>query len=342
MKINVRTGVIGAGRIGRLHSRHLSRNIETADIQAVSDIFETAAQSCASELGIAKVYTDYRRVLDDPEIDAVIICSSTDTHAEIISAAAEAGKHIFCEKPIAFDLAAIASALEAVKKAGVILQIGFNRRFDANYRRIHDQIRDGVIGEPHILHIFSRDPSPPPIAYIKVSGGIFLDMMIHDFDMARFLTGSEMEEVYTLGAVRIDPGIGEAGDIDTALVSIKFRNGVIGTIDNSRRAVYGYDQRVEVFGSGGMTRSDNNYANSVQTSTGKNISRDLPLNFFMDRYIDSYIAEMKSFIDTVSDGGSPEVSGIDGKLPVMMGLAAKKSLDEHRPVKLEEIGAIPL
>jgi len=337
MSEKLKVGIIGAGRIGRLHADHLSRRIETAELTAVSDVYEDAAKACAEELGIRNTYTDYRRILEDRDIEAVVICSSTDTHAGIIMDAASAGKHIFCEKPIALDLNALDAALKAADRAGVVLQIGFNRRFDTNYHRIREHIVQGDIGDLHFLHLFSRDPAPPPIEYVRISGGIFLDMMIHDFDMARFLSGSEVEEVYTLGAVRIDESIGEAGDVDTALVSLKFRNGVIGTIDNSRKAVYGYDQRVEVFGSKGMAMSGNNYPNSVFLCNGHECRRDLPLNFFMDRYIDSYIEEMRVFIDTLQNGGISQVDGNDGRMPVVMGKAAGKSLQEHRPVRIEEI-----
>ena len=255
----------------------------------------------------------------------------------MIAEAAASGKHIFCEKPVALDLAAIDWALEAVRKAGVKLQIGFNRRFDSNYHRVWELIREGRLGDPHILRITSRDPSPPPIAYVKVSGGIFLDMMIHDFDMARFLIGSEVDEVYTLAAVRVDPAIGQAGDFDTAVVSLKFENGVIGTIDNSRQAVFGYDQRVEVFGSKGMAQSSNNTANNVIYSGAQAVSQDLPLRFFMDRYIESYVREMAEFIRCVAEDREPPVTGLDGKMPVMIGKAARLSLDLHRPVKVSEI-----
>jgi len=337
MERKLNAGIIGAGRIGRLHARHLNTRIANIRVKAVSDVIVKAAEECAAELGIPEYYSDYRQILEDPQIDMVFICSSTDTHAAIMEAAARAGKHIFCEKPIALDLDKIDRALEVVQKSGVKLQIGFNRRFDSNYRRIRDLIAAGELGEPHILKITSRDPAPPPIEYVKVSGGIFLDMMIHDFDMARFLIGDEVEEVYASGAVKVDPKIGEAGDVDTALVTLTFKNGVIGSIDNSRRAVYGYDQRAEVFGSRGMARSANNTPNRVQLSGPERVSEDLPLNFFMERYVDSYIEEVTQFVQCVKEDIPSPVSGKDGKYPVVMGLAAKKSLAEHRPVKLTEI-----
>ena len=337
MSSRVNVGLIGAGRIGRLHAEHLAFRIPQASLLAVSDIVLESAQSCAAELGIPTATQDHRAIMEDPDIDAVIICSSTDTHARMIEEAAAAGKHIFCEKPIDFDLARIDRALAAVEEAGVKLQIGFNRRFDPNFRRVREMVAAGEIGEPHILRITSRDPQPPPIEYVKVSGGIFLDMTIHDFDMARYLMDSEVEEVYAAGGVMVDPAIGDAGDIDTAVITLRFENGVIGTIDNSRQAVYGYDQRVEVFGSGGSVSADNNYPNSTVVSDAQSVHRDLPLNFFVERYIDSYIAEMKAFVECVRKDLTPPVTGIDGRVPVVMGYAARKSCKENRPVSLSEI-----
>jgi len=330
-------GIIGAGRIGRLHAGHLAFRIPQAEVMIVSDIILEAAQKCAAELGIPMATQDHRAVMENPDIEAVIICSSTDTHTQMIEEAAAAGKHIFCEKPIDFDLARIDRALVAVEKAGVKLQVGFNRRFDPSFRRVQELVATGKVGKPHILRITSRDPAPPPIEYVKVSGGIFLDMTIHDFDMARYLIGSEVEEVYTAGGVMVDPEIGEAGDIDTTIITLRFENDVIGTIDNSRQAIYGYDQRVEVFGSGGCVNADNNYPNTAIISDAQRVHRDLPLNFFMERYIDSYIAEMEAFIECVQQDQTPPVTGIDGRIPVVMGYAARKSYEENRPVRLSEI-----
>ncbi|MEA3351055.1 MAG: inositol 2-dehydrogenase [Chloroflexota bacterium] len=334
-KINV--GLIGAGRIGRVHAEHLAYRIPEANLVAISDIFVEAAEKLASDFQIPAAYKHHRRIMEDDSIEAVIICSSTDTHAQMIAEAAAVGKHIFCEKPIDHDLGKIDRVLAAVEQAGVKLQVGFNRRFDPNFRRVQESIASGSIGDPHILRITSRDPSPPPIEYIKVSGGIFLDMTIHDFDMARFLIGSEVDEIYVAGGVMVDPDIGKAGDIDTAIITLRFENGVIGSIDNSRQAVYGYDQRVEVFGSGGCITADNNYPNTTLISDAQRVHRDLPLNFFMDRYIESYIAEMKAFVQCVWKDETPLVTGVDGRIPVVMGYAAKKSYAENRPVKLSEV-----
>jgi myo-inositol 2-dehydrogenase/D-chiro-inositol 1-dehydrogenase len=330
-------GLIGAGRIGRVHAEHLAFRIPEANLVAVSDIYEQAAQRLAAEYQIPAAYADHRRIMEDETIQAVVICSSTDTHAQFIKEAARAGKHVFCEKPIDHDLAKIDRVLAAVDRAGVKLQIGFNRRFDPNFRRVREIVASGDIGEPHILRITSRDPAPPPIEYVKVSGGIFLDMTIHDFDMARFLIGSEVEEIFAAGGVMVDPAIGEAGDIDTTITTLRFENGVIGTIDNSRQAVYGYDQRVEVFGSGGCATADNNFPNTTVVSDARRVHCDLPLNFFMDRYVESYIAEMIEFVECVLHDKTPPVTGVDGRIPVVMGYAAKKSYEENRPVKLREI-----
>ncbi|MGA9347765.1 MAG: inositol 2-dehydrogenase [Anaerolineae bacterium] len=338
MSKRVNVGVIGAGRIGKLHAEHLAYRIPDANIIIIADIRIEAAERCAAEFGIPSAVKDHREIMENPDIEAVIICSSTDTHAQMIEEAAAAGKHIFCEKPIDFDLARIDRALEVVDKAGVKLQVGFNRRFDPNFKRVREMVAAGKIGTPHILRITSRDPGPPPIEYIKVSGGIFLDMTIHDFDMARYLIGSEVSEIYAAGGVMVDPKIGEAGDIDTAVITLRFADGVIGTIDNSRRAVYGYDQRVEVFGSKGMVAVSNNTPDTAVHSNAEGVHSSLPLFFFVERYTDSYIAEMRAFIECIQQDKTPPVTGIDGRIPVVMGYAARKSYEENRPVKLSEIG----
>ncbi|MDZ4159316.1 MAG: inositol 2-dehydrogenase [Anaerolineaceae bacterium] len=333
----INIGIIGAGRIGQVHAENLTFRIPSANPLVIADIDLKAAKSVAEKCRIPKSVQDYHELLSDPEIQAVLICSSTDTHACIVGEAAAAGKHIFCEKPIDHTLAKIDQALAAVQKAGVKLQVGFNRRFDPNFARVRRAMVNGEIGEPHLLHITSRDPAPPPVEYIKVSGGIFLDMTIHDFDMARYLIGSEVTEVYTSGGVRVDPAIGAAGDLDTALIVLKFENGAIGTIDNCRKAVYGYDQRVELFGSLGAIETANNFPNAATISLSHSICRDLPLNFFMDRYTESFVLEMQAFVDSIVNDTPPPVSGIDGRIPVIMALAARKSYDENRPVKLAEI-----
>jgi len=337
MTENVKVGIIGAGRIGSLHAEHLVTRIPRAEVVAISDVRKEMAESCAARLSIPEVFADPAPLLQDPDIDAVLICSSTNTHAALVEAAAAAGKHIFCEKPIDLDLARVDRVLAAVEQAGVKFMVGFNRRFDHNFRRVRDLVAAGAIGTPQILHIISRDPAPPPIEYVKVSGGIFLDMTIHDFDMARYLMSSEVEEVYVTGGVMVDPAIGEAGDIDTTVIMLRFENGAIGTIDNSRRAVYGYDQRVEVFGSGGAVRTENDYPSTAVVSDGQSIHTDLPLNFFMDRYTESYVTELQAFIDYVLGGSQPPATGQDGRMAIAMGYAAQKSYAEHRPVALTEV-----
>jgi myo-inositol 2-dehydrogenase/D-chiro-inositol 1-dehydrogenase len=334
----VNIGVIGAGRIGRVHAEHLAHRIPEANVVAIADVAIEAARQCAADLQIPAAFADHRAILNHPEIEAVVICSSTDTHARFIEEAAGAGKHIFCEKPIDYDLKKIDRSLEAVNQAGVKLQIGFNRRFDPGFKRARDMVAEGKIGRPHIVHIISRDPAPPPVEYVKVSGGIFLDMTIHDFDMARYLIGSEVEEVYAVGGVMVDPRIGQAGDLDTVLVTLRYANGALGSIDNCRRAVYGYDQRIEVFGSeGGIVVANRTPDNAVYSnSTG--VHSALPLYFFIERYSEAFVAEMREFIACILEDKPPPATGIDGRIPVVMGLAAGKSYRENRPVKLSEIG----
>lgn len=334
----INVGVIGAGRIGKVHAENLAHRIPETNVVALADVNLAAAQETGERLDIPRVSADYRDVINAPDIQAVVICSATDTHTQMIMEAARAGKHIFCEKPVDLSLKKIDEALAVVAETGVKLQIGFNRRFDPNFRRVRQAVEQGEVGQPFRLHIVSRDPGPPPISYIKVSGGIFLDMTIHDFDMARFLIGSDVEEVYTVAGVKVDPAIGEAGDVDTAVILLKFANGVIGTIDNCRRSGYGYDQRAEVFGSGGSIAIDNNYANSAVISSAQSIHRDLPLHFFVERYMESYRLEMLAFVDAVLRDEPIPVTGADGRVPVVMGLAARKSYDENRPVRLSEIG----
>jgi myo-inositol 2-dehydrogenase/D-chiro-inositol 1-dehydrogenase len=330
-------GLIGAGRIGSLHAGHLAHRIPNANLLVVADVAEGAARQCAERQGIREAVRDYRAVLENPAVQAVVVCSATDTHASIIEAAAAAGMHVFCEKPLALRLEEIDRALEAVRRAGVRLQVGFNRRFDANNRRVRQAVEQGEIGWPHRVHVISRDPAAPSLEYLKASGGIFLDMTIHDFDLARFLVGSEVTEVYSAAGALGHPEIGALGDLDTAVVVLRFANGVIGTIDNSRHAVYGYDQRVEVFGSGGSINTTNQYPNAAVLSDARSVRRDLPLHFFMERYVDSYLAEMTAFVDAVSGNKPVPVTGADGRAATVLALAARRSFDEHRPVRISEI-----
>jgi len=333
----VRIGLVGAGRIGTLHATHLATRVPGAALVAIADVNYTAARELGAALGVESVYGDARDLIEDPSVEAVVICSSTDTHAELIEAVARAGKHVFCEKPIDHDLARIDRVLATVKKSGVKFQVGFNRRFDASFSRARALVAEGRIGEPHILRITSRDPEPPPIEYVKVSGGIFMDMTIHDFDMARFLIGAQVNEIYAIGGVLIDPRIGEVGDIDTAVIALQFENGVIGTIDNSRKAVYGYDQRVEIFGSEGVIIVSNRRPDEVVVTDGTGAHGAQPLYFFIERYTPAYIEEMSAFVDAVRNDSEPAVTGVDGREPVVMAHAALKSYREHRPVSLDEV-----
>lgn len=337
-KDSINIGVIGTGRIGRLHAEVLAYRVPAANLLMVTDAIPASAQQCAADFHIPIVAPDPQTIFNSNEIEAVAICSSTDTHVPFIIEAARAGKHIFCEKPIALDLPSVDRALAEVKKSGVKLQVGFNRRFHANFKHIHDLVTGGKIGTPHLVRISSRDPAPPPVSYVKVSGGIFLDMTIHDFDMARYLIGSEIEEVYATGGVLVDPAIGEAGDIDTAVIVLTYENGAICTIDNSREAVYGYDQRVEVFGSKGMVFSDNNTPHNTVHYTRESGHTPLPHQGFMELYFDAYVAEMQAFVEAIQQDTEPPVTGQDGRYPIAIGLAAAKSRQEKRPVKVSEIG----
>jgi myo-inositol 2-dehydrogenase/D-chiro-inositol 1-dehydrogenase len=302
----VRIGVVGVGRIGRMHAELLAREVPGVQLTCVHDPLPIDGDLPAPAVGLDELLST---------VDAVAICSSTPTHADLIVAAAEAGKAIFCEKPVSLDLAELDRALAAVKAAGVPFQIGFNRRFDP----AHAAVANADVGELQLVRISSRDPAPPPLDYIKSSGGIFLDMTIHDFDMARYVAHSEVVEVFARGAVRVDPAIGEAGDVDTAVVLLEHENGCLTTIDNSRQAVYGYDQRVEAFGSAGVAVSEN--------------PQPMP-HFFLDRYIPSYLAEWEAFVHAVTSGTPPFVGPEYARAPLVIGLAAWRSLREGRPVRL--------
>jgi len=338
MARTVNVGLIGAGRIGRLHAETLAHRVRGVRLLAVADVVFEAAEKCAADFDVPSAFKDHRQILDDPKIEAVAICSSTDTHASFIEQAAQAGKHIFCEKPIDFNLERIDRTLKAVEKAGVKLQIGFNRRFDPSFKRARDMVAAGKIGTPHIVRITSRDPKTPPLGFVERSGGMFADMTIHDFDMARYLVGSEVEEVYAIGTVLVDPAIGRLGDIDTAVVVLRYQNGAIGVIDNSRQAVYGYDQRIEVFGSEGGIVVTNPTADLAVLSDADGVYSAKPLYYFPERYAESFIAEVREFIECVQEDRVPPVTGIDARVPVAMAIAALKSSRENRPVKLSEIG----
>lgn len=334
--MTIRLAVLGTGRIGRMHAELIDREVDGVELAAVFDVVAASAQAVGDELG-APVAADLATVLNDASIDAVCIATSTDTHVDTMIAAAEAGKHILLEKPISLDLAEVDRGLGVVDAAGVALQIGFNRRFDPGHAAVRSAVVDGSVGELHLVRITSRDPSPPPISYVEVSGGIFRDMMIHDFDMARFITGSEIVDVTAKAAVRVDPAIGAAGDYDTAVVVLTHVDGTITTIDNSRQAVYGYDQRVEAFGSGGMASSENQLMNNSRVSTASGTVEQPLQHFFLDRYIPSYVAEWNAFAAALAKGEAPPVGGNDGRVPLLVAQAALLSIDEGRTIALADL-----
>jgi myo-inositol 2-dehydrogenase/D-chiro-inositol 1-dehydrogenase len=337
MTRKVKIAVIGTGRMGSVHVRNIARLIPEADLVAVCDIRLEVAQAVADEHGIQRVVKDYHELLADPDIEAILIASSTETHAFIMKDVAAAGKHIFCEKPLALELDKIDEALAAIETAGVKLQVGFNRRFDKSFQRVHEMVATGDIGSPCILRITNRDPEVPPIEYMRTSGGMFLDMTIHDFDMARFQVG-EVEEIYAIGSVLIEPELKEFGDIDTDVVILKFANGAVGTIDNSRKAVYGYDQRLEVFCSNGTAMANNEAENVTVKGNRDGFLSAKPPYFFMQRYAPCYVEEVRQFINCVRNDKPTPTTGADGRAAVVLGYAAWKSLRENRPVKISEIG----
>jgi len=333
----LKIGVIGAGRIGKLHVNNLVNRVPDAEVVAVSDVYLEGAKKLAESCGIPKVYNDYKELLADPEVEAVFVCSSTDTHSEISLAAAKAKKNIFCEKPIDHDIAKIKAVLDEVKKAGVKYQVGFNRRFDRNFKHVHEVVAGGGIGDVQIVKVTSRDPEAPPVSYVKVSGGIYVDMTIHDFDMVRYLSGSEVTEVSAVGTCLIDPEIGKAGDVDTCIITLKFANGALGVIDNSRQAAYGYDQRIEVFGSKGQIMADNETANNTTLYTSEGVYKEKPLFFFLERYNEAFIEEEREFVDACLNGKDTPVGAFDGLQPVLIAIAAQKSSDLGGvPVKVGE------
>ncbi|MDF2656589.1 MAG: idhA 1 [Bacillota bacterium] len=334
----IKIGIIGAGRIGKVHAKNIAMFVPEMKIKSIADPFmNEETEAFAARYGIEKTTKDANDLLNDPEIEAVLICSSTDTHSKYIIEAAKAGKHIFCEKPVDYDLAKVHEAIETAKHAGVKLQIGFCRRFDHNHRAVYDLVQSGKVGKVNIIKISSRDPEPPPVSYVKVSGGIFYDMMIHDFDMARFLAASEVTEVNAIGSVLVDPAIGEAGDVDTAIVTLKFESGALAVIDNSRKAVYGYDQRVEVFGSEGCAQNENDIPNTAVLSNSEGTTYGTAYKVMWDRYTGAFVAEMQAFADAVVNDKEAPVTGMDGLYPVLMAAAATKSLKEGRPVKISEV-----
>ncbi len=333
----LKIGIVGAGRIGNVHAQSITYSIPEAEVAAVTDVYEESARKLAAKYGIPKVGSDYHMILEDPEIDAVLVCSPTPTHADIAMAAMKAGKDVFCEKPVDLTIEKIQATAKTAQETGRKLQIGFNRRFDHNHGRVQQLAASGKLGNIELIKITSRDPEPPSPEYAASSGGLYIDMMIHDFDMAMFLAGSDVTEVYAMGTSLVDPRIGQAGDVDTAIVTLTFASGALGVIDNSRRAAYGYDQRVEVFGSLGMAADENDGDTTVRVSTADGVVSDKPQFFFLERYMASFTDEMRQFVAAVQNDTDVPVGIHAGLMSVVLAKAAKKSLDEHRPVKISEI-----
>jgi myo-inositol 2-dehydrogenase/D-chiro-inositol 1-dehydrogenase len=336
----LRIGVVGVGRIGRMHAELLARQVPGAALAMVYDAFPETAESVGANLG-APAAASVDELLHAPEVEAVAICASTETHADLLVAAARAGKPAFCEKPISLDLPEVDRALSAVAEAGIPVQIGFNRRFDPAHESVARAVADGTIGDVHLVRISSRDPAPPPLEYVRGSGGIFLDMTIHDFDMARYVTDSEVVEVFARGALRVAPNFADVGDVDTAVVTLVHENGCLSVIDNSRQAAYGYDQRVEAFGSRGMAASENPLAHTGVVRTAEGTSAAVLPHFYLDRYVPSYLGEWRAFVGAVRDGRTPPVTPADGRAPLVIGLAAWRSLRENRPVRVAEVDGRP-
>jgi myo-inositol 2-dehydrogenase / D-chiro-inositol 1-dehydrogenase len=327
----IRFGLLGAGRIGQIHGRNAAASPK-GTLVAIADPFPKGAESLAAATG-AEV-RDVDAIFGANDIDAVMICTPTTTHAEFIERAAKAGKAIFCEKPVDLDAKRVEKTLKVVEKSGVALMVGFNRRFDPNFGALKARIDEGVVGNVELVTILSRDPGAPPISYIATSGGLFRDMMIHDLDMARFLLGEEPVEVHAVGSSIVDPAIGKAGDVDTAAVLLKTKSGKICQISNSRRATYGYDQRIEVHGSTGLLTAGNVLETTVKFASKSGISADPVQNFFLERYDAAYRNEMNAFIDAVMNKRAPNPSGHDGLMALVLADAAQKSHDTGKAVKV--------
>jgi myo-inositol 2-dehydrogenase/D-chiro-inositol 1-dehydrogenase len=318
-----------------MHAELLAARVQGAKLAAVSDAVAGLAGDVGAALGVPAMETD--RLLEGPSVMAVAICAPTAEHVPLIEQAAAGGKAIFCEKPVSLDLTEVDRALDATRSAGVPFMVGFNRRFDPSHAAVREAVASGAVGAPHLARVTSRDPEPPPLAYAKGSGGIFLDMTVHDFDMARFVVGSEVAEVYAAGAVRVAPPLAELGDVDTAVVVLRHVDGCLTTIDNSRKAVYGYDQRVEVLGSAGLAASDNPLVNtSVLRDAGGSKFPALH-HFFIERYAESYRLQWEAFVRAVTSGSPPPTTGEDGRAALVLGLAAKKSLALGRAVAVTEV-----
>ncbi|MBO9661139.1 MAG: inositol 2-dehydrogenase [Chitinophagaceae bacterium] len=331
-KINI--ALLGLGRIGKIHFRNIEQYFPVATVTAVADPLGGGAFGEQNKHVFFS--TDPYEVIGRSDVDAVLICTPTSSHAELIEEAIRHKKHIFCEKPMDLSLERT-EALTEMAKGQVKLMIGFNRRFDPDFMQAYHSVRGGRIGDVQVVKITSRDPGLPPIDYIRNSGGLFMDMAIHDFDMARYIMKKEVTEVFAKGLVVIDPAVADAGDIDTAITTLTFEDGTYAIIDNSRKAVYGYDQRLEIFGSGGMIQVENNLHNRNVLYNESGIHQALPLDFFMDRYSRSYLKEMELFIDALTNNTNMPATGADAIQATMIATAAKISMETGKPVKLEEI-----
>ncbi|MBB5722985.1 myo-inositol 2-dehydrogenase/D-chiro-inositol 1-dehydrogenase [Loktanella ponticola] len=325
----IRIALLGAGRIGQVHARTI-RGMDNATVTAVSDFFPETAEKLAKTLG-AEV-RDNDTIMASDDVDAVVVGTPTDTHFDLIMAAAKAGKAIFCEKPVDMSADRIRELIAVVEKAGVPFMTAFNRRFDPSFANVQSRISAGEVGDVEMVTILSRDPTPPPLSYVKSSGGIFRDMMIHDLDMARFLLGEDPIEVVAYGSALVDPAIGDAGDVDTAGVMLKTASGKICQISNSRRATYGYDQRIEVHGAKGMLRAENHLENTVEVATEAGYRRAPTLNFFLERYESAYRREMEHFVACLNDGTAVTPTIHDGLKAQMLADAATVSCQTGKPV----------
>lgn len=330
--MTIRIGLLGAGRIGKVHAKAIAATAD-ARLVAVADAVDAAAQSLAAEHAAAVHSID--GIVGADDIDAVFITSPTDTHADLIVASAQAGKAIFCEKPIDLSRQRVRDSLAVVERTGATLMVGFNRRFDPNFRAVRRQIDGGMIGDVEMVTIISRDPGPPPLEYLARSGGLLRDMTIHDFDMARFLLGEEPSEVSALGSVLVDPAIAGVPDIDSVAVTLRTPSGKLCQISNSRRAVYGYDQRIEVHGSAGMARAENMYESTAEVATADGYHRPPLMNFFLERYMPAYLAEVAAFVHAVTTGTPPSPTGIDGLRALVLADAAVESLRTGRSVAVD-------
>ncbi len=323
--------LFGSGRIGRIHAANIAAR-DDVELRYVVDVDEASAREFAGQHGAAVCSAE--EALADTSLDAVVIGSPTDTHADLITASARAGKAIFCEKPIDLDIARVDACLAVVEECGVPLSLGFNRRYDGSFSALKSRLDNGLIGEVEMVTITSRDPEPPPAEYAARSGGIFRDMMIHDFDMARWLLPEEPVEVYATASCLVDPAIGEAGDVDTAMVVMRTAGGQLCHISNSRRAVYGYDQRIEVFGSRGMMRAENEKNDTVQHFLAEGTIASRMPDFFIDRYAEAYRRELNEFVDVLVQGSAPAVGGHDGRQALVLADAAQASLDSGKVVRV--------